>query len=55
MDRDLKAIAFGWMFVVVYSIHQVTEGGDGVLVAAVFAAIGSIGGYAIGGGATRVR
>jgi len=51
MDRDVKACIFGGLIVAVYVVHQVTVGGDGVVVAAVLAALAGAGGYVLG----RVR
>ena len=48
MDRDVKACVFGSFIVVVYAIHQVTVGGDGVIVAGVLAALAGAGGYVLG-------
>jgi len=47
MDLDLKACAFGMMVVTVYGIHQVSVGGDGIVLASVVGALAAIGGYVL--------
>lgn len=46
-DVQEKACVFGGLIVVVYTVHQLTAGADGVILAAVVAAIAAIGGYTI--------
>ena len=41
-----KACIFAALLVCVYAIHQVTVGGDGIVVAGVIGALCAIGGYA---------
>ena len=48
IDLEVKAVMFGWMLVAVYGIHQVTVGGDGVVLASIAAAVCTIGGYSFG-------
>lgn len=47
-DASIQAMVFGILIVAVYGIHQVTVGGDGVIVASVMTALGTIGGYTVG-------
>ena len=54
MDPEVKACVFGSFIVVVYSVHQVTVGGDGVVVAGVLAALAGVGGFVIGRRTDRV-
>ena len=53
-DATIQAMFFGALIVAVYGIHQVTVGGDGVVVASVIGAICAIGGYVYGRRADRV-
>ena len=43
-----KACVFGTLIVITYAIHQLTVGGDGILVASVLATLAGIGGYVVG-------
>lgn len=48
MDPELKACVFGGLIVAMYTVHQVTVGGDGAIFGGVLAALGVVGGYAFG-------
>lgn len=52
-DASIKSMVFGVLIVAVYGIHQVTVGGDGIVVAGVMTALGAAGGFAIGRGSDR--
>lgn len=46
-DRDTKACIFGAFIIAVYAIHQLSVGGDGVVLAGVVGSLGAVGGYTI--------
>jgi len=47
--KEMKACIFAGFLVIVYAIHQITVGGDGIIMASVVGAIAAIGGYAYRG------
>ena len=47
--KETKACVFAALIVAVYGIHQVTVGGDGIIVATIIGAIAGIGGYVLRG------
>lgn len=47
MDNDIKACVFALIVLGAYVVHQITVGGDGVILASVVGTICAIGGYAL--------
>jgi len=44
---EQKACIFGGLVVIVYLVHQLTNGGDGVVLAGVVGTLAAIGGYTV--------